>query len=364
MSGHGGHNIVAWRPWMPQESEVSLMPELLDPPSTPTVAQATPALSVLVVEDSRTQQQIIGKIVRGCGGYAPLFAENGHEALRLIKHAKPTVVLTDIFMPKMGGLELVEYVREEYPGIPVVLMTAKGSEELALKALRAGAASYVPKRCLHDNLAPVLEQVLAAARVDQQRQQVLGSLRRRESEFALANNPALVRPLIALLKEELAGVQLCDETGLIRCGLTLEEAILNAIYHGNLEVSSELREQGSAFEDLARQRAHQSPYQERRVTIRAVLQAHEATFVIRDEGAGFDVASLPDPTDPANLEKPSGRGLLLIRTFMDEVRHNPSGNEITLVKRRDAKSRTTKVHLKDAVSPSGLAAVQSSVGEK
>ena len=59
-------------------------------------------------------------------------------------------------------------------------------------------------------------------------------------------------------------------------------------------------------------------------------------FVIRDEGPGFDVTTLPDPTDPENLLKPSGRGLLLIRTFMDEATHNATGNEITLVRRRRA----------------------------
>ncbi|HEY1379785.1 MAG TPA: ATP-binding protein [Gemmataceae bacterium] len=54
---------------------------------------------------------------------------------------------------------------------------------------------------------------------------------------------------------------------------------------------------------------------------------------MRDEGPGFDPATLPDPLDPANLERASGRGLLLIRTFMTEVRHNDRGNEITLVLR-------------------------------
>ncbi len=58
--------------------------------------------------------------------------------------------------------------------------------------------------------------------------------------------------------------------------------------------------------------------------------------MIRDEGQGFDLASLPDPTLPQNLERRTGRGLFLIRTFMDEVRHNAVGNEITMVKRRDA----------------------------
>ena len=56
------------------------------------------------------------------------------------------------------------------------------------------------------------------------------------------------------------------------------------------------------------------------------------TFTVRDEGPGFDPSKLPDPTDPANLEKISGRGLLLMRTFMDEVRFNATGNEVTMVK--------------------------------
>ena len=55
--------------------------------------------------------------------------------------------------------------------------------------------------------------------------------------------------------------------------------------------------------------------------------------MIRDEGPGFDPDGLPDPTDPENLTKASGRGVLLIRTFMDEVRFNDTGNEITMIKR-------------------------------
>ena len=55
---------------------------------------------------------------------------------------------------------------------------------------------------------------------------------------------------------------------------------------------------------------------------------------IRDEGPGFDLNRVLDPTDMTNLERVSGRGLLLINTFMDEVKHNKTGNEITMVKRR------------------------------
>ena len=60
----------------------------------------------------------------------------------------------------------------------------------------------------------------------------------------------------------------------------------------------------------------------------------EATFTIRDQGPGFDPSSLPDPTAPENVGKVNGRGMFLIRTFMDEVRFNESGNEVTMIKRR------------------------------
>ena len=58
-----------------------------------------------------------------------------------------------------------------------------------------------------------------------------------------------------------------------------------------------------------------------------------AEFVIEDQGSGFDPGSLPDPTDPANLERVSGRGVLLMRTFMDEVDFSERGNRVTMRKR-------------------------------
>jgi CheY-like chemotaxis protein len=305
-------------------------------PSADTCPAAPPATRVLVVDDSPTQQRIVGQLVEAYG-YTPLYAGNGEEALQLLGRERPPVILTDIFMPHLDGLELVRRVRERHPHVPVILMTAMGSEEVALKALRAGASSYIPKRCLHTDLADVLRQVLVAARIDHERRKVLGSLRRRESEFVLENDTSLVPALVALLQEEMAAAPLCDGTGLVRCGVALAEALINAIQHGNLELSSDLREEGNAFQELSCQRRGQAPYRERRVTLHAHLKPHEAVFVVRDEGPGFDVTSLPDPTDPANIEKASGRGLLLIRNFMDEVRHNPSGNEITLVKRRDGR---------------------------
>jgi len=116
--------------------------------------------------------------------------------------------------------------------------------------------------------------------------------------------------------------------------MALREAVLNAMHHGNLELSSSLREGDEReYHRLARERMGQLPYSGRRVYVNAVDTPTGSTYTIRDEGQGFDPSKLPDPLDPENLEKISGRGLLLIRTFMDEVTFNGRGNEIVMVKR-------------------------------
>ena len=74
--------------------------------------------------------------------------------------------------------------------------------------------------------------------------------------------------------------------------------------------------------------------QQKNVSLSLFLDETVIKFVIRDEGKGFDWCGLPDPTDPQNLLKVSGRGVLLMKTFMDEVNFNQAGNEVTLVKRR------------------------------
>jgi anti-sigma regulatory factor (Ser/Thr protein kinase) len=129
---------------------------------------------------------------------------------------------------------------------------------------------------------------------------------------------------------------LCDLTGATRAGIALEEALLNAIYHGNLEVSSRLRESDDeAFHALAAERRELSPYRDRRVKVTARMSPRRATFLIADEGPGFDVSRIPDPTAPENIDRPCGRGVLLMRTFMNSVRYNATGNQVTLIKLRD-----------------------------
>ncbi len=158
-----------------------------------------------------------------------------------------------------------------------------------------------------------------------------------EFSFDLDNDPRRFPQVIERLMEIAAERGLFDVATRRRVALALHEAMVNAMQHGNLELDSRLRQGDEApYQRLEEQRRHESPYAHRRLRVHARFEPDAAVFVIRDDGNGFDPHKVPDPTGDAALNIPSGRGLLLIRTFMDEVTFNPTGNEITLVKRRGA----------------------------
>lgn len=290
---------------------------------------------VLVVDDSAVDRRLAGGILEKSGDYQAVYANNGSEALSLMHKKLPGVVLTDLQMPEMDGLELVEAIRDKYPLVPVILMTAHGSETIAIQALQLGAASYVPKKDLATDLPEIIDQVVAASRAGLSQQRLFDCLTQLESRFVLENDRSIMSVLVSYFQEELTRLKLCDQSGRIRVGIALEEALVNALYHGNLEVSSELRQESDrAYHQLAEERRQTSPYGNRHIYVDAKFSHEEATFVVRDEGPGFDRSQVPDPTDPDNLGKNSGRGLLLIQTFMDEVSFNQAGNQITMIKRR------------------------------
>jgi CheY-like chemotaxis protein/anti-sigma regulatory factor (Ser/Thr protein kinase) len=313
-------------------SPVNLSPETSAAPASEAAAAAH---TVLIVDDSAMDRHLAGAIVQKCESWQPVFASHGREALEILGQQAPDVVLTDLLMPEMDGLELVRAIRVQHPLVPVILMTAHGSEDLAIQALRNGAASYVPKKSLARDLAETLDGVLAASQSNRREQLILDCLVRQEMNYRLDNDVALVAPLVGHLEHQLERMRLCEPSGLVLIGVALHEALTNAILHGNLGLSSELREtdEKEYYRQVVERRLQQ-PWCDRRVHIRVTLTQQEAIFIVRDEGEGFDPEVLPDPIDPANLERVSGRGLLLIQTFMDHVEHNESGNQITMVKRR------------------------------
>ncbi|MCA9215214.1 MAG: response regulator [Planctomycetales bacterium] len=309
--------------------------------------------TVLLVDDSATDRAMIGGMLRKSGMQVRL-AENGSGALKQLSGSLPDVVLTDMQMPEMNGLELVQAIRMQYPLVPVILMTGHGSEALAARALQEGAASYVPKSQANEILIDCVNRLVQIAAADSEYDRLIDHAQAVDFQFTLDNDVTLIPPLLTLVKQMIGGLNVSDPTGQIQVGVALEEALTNAINHGNLELTTEqLEEAGDGQEELVAERRGSEPYSGRRCYVRCHINRDEAKIQIRDEGPGFDVQNCLD----ISVNDESSRGLVLMWGLMDKVSFNTAGNEVTLVKRRQDRSKLP-AESEDAKAGADTAAVE------
>jgi CheY-like chemotaxis protein len=292
---------------------------------------------ILLVEDSPTQA-IEMRMLLEEASHDVVHVANGRLAVEVLDQQPIDLVVTDLEMPEMNGLELVERMSLDFQHVPSILVTARGSEELASNALRRGAAGYVPKDHLQTLLCDTIMDVLGVMRTDASYAKLIATLQKNVFEFDLPNNAQLISPLVGLLMQVCAGMELLSGTEMTRLGVAIEHALVNAMYRGNLElgpsVTPSLREivYNDATTATIEKRRTTDPYQKRRVYVHASASKQEVRIVIRDQGNGFNTAKVPGRTDAKKLDTESGQGLVLMASFTDELIFNREGNEVTLVK--------------------------------
>ncbi len=176
-----------------------------------------------------------------------------------------------------------------------------------IKAFKFGAANYLRVPYEKDQLREIVEQTLSykLRYVDDPS---LLSHTHEKIEFELPSDLTLMNGVLQYLLERVSKLGLITPEG-SNLFVALDEAFVNAVKHGNKNDPTKL------------------------VRVGAELSPTEACFTIEDEGEGFDVQTIPDPCDPSNLFKSSGRGVLLMYNIMDEVEYNAQGNRVKMVKR-------------------------------
>ncbi len=266
--------------------------------------------TILVAEDSPTQA-IQVKHLLVAGGFTVETAANGAEAIAAIERSPPDLVLTDLDMPMMNGLELVEAVHRRFPRVPVVLMTAFGSDEVAARALEAGAASYVPKRNLEKDLLETIRDLLAIVEADRQSAHLSEFLTEQETHFDLGVDLDAVHAIVGHVQSEMAELKLIDETERIRVGIALECALRMAI--AGRRPTTALADGGNVW-------------------LRTRLSRTDASFTVGKEGPEFDVGDLNE-NSLDSIGAASGCDWVLVKTFMDEVTFDAAGGRLQMTKR-------------------------------
>ena len=290
---------------------------------------------ILVINpDSAVQLRALKILNAGCEWDAEPCSTT-EQALEMLGEQDYELLLLDLGLAREERYRFLEKLSETHKALPVLMMSCTGTIDQVVEALQAGAEGFVHNSKLESDLLDHVIRVANAAHRNKCHARLLDCMTSSTSTFAIENDPLLLPALLIRFQASAAMFGVCDASERTRIGIALEEALSNALYHGNLEVSSELREESlEEYYELAGERRFSEPYASRKIHVTETLTAESATFVIRDEGPGFDTARLDEEPAPENLEKLSGRGLLMMKSFMDEVVYNDKGNEVTMVKRK------------------------------
>ena len=262
---------------------------------------------------------------------AEALAELGHKVVTASDRAEAVaredledfdLIISDLAEHTDSGVQIVAELKRQRLFVPIVVTSEEAQHAGIVKAFKLGATNYVRKPYDKEELRGIVEKTLGYKLRFVEDLKVLPFVRE-HIEFELPSDLSLMNGVLHYLIERVAalGVIKPDTSNLF---IALDEAFVNAVKHGNRSDPTKL------------------------VRITADLSAREARFSIEDEGAGFDVKSIPDPLDPANLFKTSGRGVLLIYNIMDEVEYNDRGNRLTMVKRPES---SLDAELTKALSP-------------
>jgi two-component system chemotaxis response regulator CheY len=120
------------------------------------------ARKILIAEDSPAMRSLIVSTINAMGDFETLEAANGFEALRILPRGKVDLIITDINMPDINGLELVNFIRnnENYCETPLFIISTEGSERDREKGLALGANAYLVKPFAPDQLQDLIREYL------------------------------------------------------------------------------------------------------------------------------------------------------------------------------------------------------------
>lgn len=257
---------------------------------------------ILIVDDHDDLSTALSEVF-GNGGYFVKVVENRDEAVNLEHTGEFDIVITDLdgdlaFPLKNCDNDQTVCLPENIP--PEI-------DRSNIKAFKVCATNFRREDFNEAELKNLFETVLNYKIRFVDRKQTVKRIREK-IEFVLPSAISLMHIILDYLMKrvEKVGVINPENSNLF---IALDEAFVNAVKHGNKFDANKL------------------------VKITAEVSTTEARFTIEDEGEGFDVHSIPDPRNPENLFKTSGRGVLFIHNIMDEVAYNERGNRLTMVKK-------------------------------
>jgi len=184
-------------------------------------------MNILIVDDEEVLQDVLTNLVRK-EGWNPLNAKTGEDALDTLRRDEVELVLLDLMLPTMSGMELLKLLRQRYPDIVVVIITAYSSIEGAIEAMREGAFHYIPKPFKNEEVLITIRKGLEQRRLARENQSLREQLRQRYAfDNLIGRSKAMqkVFDLIRLAAPSKSNILILGESG------TGKELVAKAIHH-------------------------------------------------------------------------------------------------------------------------------------
>lgn len=286
--------------------------------------------TILLVDHSQVDRQLAVRRLESKPNWSVVTAPSPEQGLEILEHLPCDLLIISPVHCFEGSTILMRRARDIDAEFPVIILSERNGETCDVARLCLHAQAYVCKSDLNDRLVSEVESVLHHERARQIEQNLLKRRISFRQEFAVENDTRYVSLLVDQLLAAV-GIVCTDSAARMKMGIALEEALINAMIHGNLEVSSELRlQEDGSYEKLIAARRRNPFYGDRKVTVGVDVNYERVQFTVEDEGPGFDMNHLPDPSSDERICVPSGRGILMMRTLMDEVVYNSRGNRVEL----------------------------------
>jgi two-component system NtrC family sensor kinase len=138
---------------------------------------------VLVIEDSQDVAEYLRETILRPSGYEPLMASTGQEGLHLAVEQRPSLILLDLNLSQMTGMEVLQGLRDAVPSVPVTLMVFAGSEQIAVEALRLGARNYIVKPLKAQEVVKAIEDGLREPRLRREKELLTEELMRANKQL-------------------------------------------------------------------------------------------------------------------------------------------------------------------------------------
>ncbi|PDW03653.1 hybrid sensor histidine kinase/response regulator [Candidatus Viridilinea mediisalina] len=140
---------------------------------------------ILIIDDSEQITSLLADYVLPELGYSPLVAHTGRQGLQRLRSGLPDLILLDLQLPDISGLDLLRLIAQEGYDVPVILMTAHGSEGIAVEAFRLGARNYLIKPFSDTEARAVIDQALRERRLRRDKERLTNSLQQRVQELTV-----------------------------------------------------------------------------------------------------------------------------------------------------------------------------------